>query len=329
MSSDEFQPVDISAPPRVSIGLPVHNGEAFLAEAMTSLLNQSWADLELIVSDNGSTDGTPQICRLFAARDRRVRVFRSERNLGAAANFNHVVARARGEYFRWAAHDDLCAPGYLKACVEVLDRRPDVVLCHTATLRIDEKRANRGVYPHDRGGFDGDSPAARFEALINRPHFCLAIFGLVRRQALLRTPLLQPHVNSDRNLLAEQGLMGRIHVLPQALFYRRDHPGTSVARFRDDEEGWVSWFDPERAGERVTPTITYIEQLRRSLQRVDLPAAERGRCEAVLAAWVEQGKDYLGRRVRDRLAEEQRKRDALAPAGSITVKASRAEDGQR
>ena len=312
MATEGYRPVDVTANPRVSIGLPVYNGGKFLVEALTSLLGQSFADLEVIVSDNGSTDDTPHICRLFAARDRRVRFFRSESNLGASANFNHVVAQARGEYFKWAAHDDLCAGGYLKACVEELDRQPDVVLCHTVTAAIDEKRKRKGVYPHDKEGFDGETPAQRFEALLNRRHFCLTIFGVMRKAALQRTPLLQAYVGSDRNLLAELGLMGRIRVLPGELFFRRDHPGSSVSRFKNEEKSWVGWLDPARAGEPVFPTTRSVEEHERALVRADLAPDERERCRAVLQAWIAEGKDYRGRRVRDRLEEERREREALA-----------------
>ena len=71
-----------SESPRVSIGLPVHNGENHLADALESLLAQSYENLELVVSDNGSTDRTEEICRTYAAADPRIRYFRNEQNLG-------------------------------------------------------------------------------------------------------------------------------------------------------------------------------------------------------------------------------------------------------
>ena len=118
--------------PRVSIGLPVYNGERFLARAIDSLLAQDFVDFELVISDNASTDGTGEISRDYAARDPRIRYHRNERNIGAVGNFNRTLDLASGEYFKWAAHDDWCAPQFLGRCVEVLDDDPSTVLCFTA-----------------------------------------------------------------------------------------------------------------------------------------------------------------------------------------------------
>ncbi|MEO1346882.1 MAG: glycosyltransferase family A protein, partial [Pseudomonadota bacterium] len=119
--------------PRVTIGVPVYNGDAYLAEALDSILNQTFTDFEVIISDNASTDGTEQICRDYAARDDRVRYIRQEKNLGAAPNFNLLVPIARGEYFKWAASDDLIAPEFLNYCVEALEKEFDASLAMTQT----------------------------------------------------------------------------------------------------------------------------------------------------------------------------------------------------
>src|ERR1035438_9843576 len=99
--------------PRVSIGLPVYNGENYLDPALNSILRQDYSDLELIISDNASTDATGNICREYAAKDPRIRYYRNETNIGASANFNCLVKLARGEYFKWAAHDDVHLQGFL------------------------------------------------------------------------------------------------------------------------------------------------------------------------------------------------------------------------
>src|SRR3712207_6191103 len=110
--------------PKVSIGLPVYNGEKFIREAIDSILNQTFEDFELIISDNASTDETAAICQTYAAQDRRVRYFRNLENIGAAGNHNRVFEAASGKYFKWAAHDDLCGPNFVAECVNVLDRDP-------------------------------------------------------------------------------------------------------------------------------------------------------------------------------------------------------------
>src|SRR4051794_27811047 len=92
-TTPNLQPVRRIMPnqPRVSIGLPVYNGEKYLAAAIESALRQTFGDLELIISDNGSTDGTREICERFAAEDPRVRYHQEVQNRGAVWNFNRVV----------------------------------------------------------------------------------------------------------------------------------------------------------------------------------------------------------------------------------------------
>ena len=127
----------MNAAPRLSVGLPVYNGEAYVAEALEALLYQSYADFELIISDNASTDGTAEICRDYEKRDPRVRYLRQPRNVGLAPNHNAVVEAASGELFKWAASDDLYARDLLERCVNALDENPAVVLAHSWTAIID------------------------------------------------------------------------------------------------------------------------------------------------------------------------------------------------
>ena len=130
-------PPETSRAPRVTIGLPVYNGEEFLEESIDSLLAQTFTDFELLISDNASTDRTEEICRRYAAQDPRVRYWRNARNIGGSRNETLTVERARGEYFRSAAHDDVCAPDMLERLVAELEARPDVVLCCAAGISID------------------------------------------------------------------------------------------------------------------------------------------------------------------------------------------------
>src|SRR5438067_1373551 len=123
---------------RVAIGMPVWNGEAFLSEAIESILAQTYGDFELVISDNASTDGTAEICRAYAQRDTRIRYIRQERIIGANPNHNELFRRSSGEYFKWAAHDDILAPEFIRECVKVLDEHDEVVLCCPATVLINE-----------------------------------------------------------------------------------------------------------------------------------------------------------------------------------------------
>ena len=105
----------MSAAPRLSVGLPVYNGENYLAESIEALLGQTYEDFELIISDNASTDSTADICRRYAKQDSRIRYIRQPRNIGLSPNHNFVLQEARGELFKWAAADDLYGRDLLSA----------------------------------------------------------------------------------------------------------------------------------------------------------------------------------------------------------------------
>lgn len=229
--------------PRLSIGLPVYNGERFLKFALDSLIGQTYTDFELIISDNASTDGTMRICQDYAARDARIRYYRNIENIGAAANFNRVFELARGEFFKWAAADDVISPNFLESCIEVLDRDPSVILAYSKVDRISTSGEIDGVYDYPMQVSD-PAPQVRFSDLILTNHFCVAVFGVIRRNVLAQTPLIGRYVGSDRVLLAELGLRGKMYEVTEYLFHRRDHPQTSGRMFNIYQR--LSWFDPSR-----------------------------------------------------------------------------------
>ncbi|HEV7223978.1 MAG TPA: glycosyltransferase family 2 protein [Pirellulales bacterium] len=222
-------------PPRVSIGLPVYNGENYLALAIDSLLGQSYQDFELIVSDNASTDRTEAICRAYAARDARIRYCRETENRGAAWNFNRLVGLAQGEYFKWAAHDDLCAPEWLARCVDVLDRDSSVVLCFTKHAPIDAEGRPFKATRRDAGErapkreFDASQPHRRYRDVLVHCDWCYEMFGLARTRLMRRTGLQRAYFGGDKMLLAELSLLGRFEEVPEILFYPRQHAGQSSA----------------------------------------------------------------------------------------------------
>ena len=123
--------------PRVTIGVPVWNGAQHLEDCLDSLLAQTYDDIEIVISDNASTDRTSEICRVYCARDARVSYHRHVHNIGAAANYNFLVRQGKGELFKWAAHDDVCAPVLVERCVATLDASPSDVLAFTQTTFVD------------------------------------------------------------------------------------------------------------------------------------------------------------------------------------------------
>lgn len=275
--------------PRVSVGLPVYNGERYLAEALGSLLDQSYGDFELVIGDNGSTDATEEICRDFAARDPRIRYHRHPENLGAARNYNFVFEESRGELFRWAAHDDRAERDFLLRCVEALDASgPGVVLAYPRTRIIDDA-GNRVRDYDERINWRGTSPEARLEDLVRDRwhsllHLCSPVFGLIRRSVLSQTRLIQPFQGSDEALLIELALRGDFREVPEYLFVRRYHDKMSLRANLSAEER-MAWFDPRRGGSFPLPRGRLTWGYLTAVARTPLPARTRLRCARVLLGW--------------------------------------------
>jgi hypothetical protein len=193
-----------------------------------------------------------------------------------------------GEYFKWAAHDDLCAPEYLRRCVEILDREPDVVLCYPKTSIIDE----HGEFVENYfDGFDLRSlkPHERFRDFFRAPGLCNPIFGLIRASILKRTPLIGNYTSSDRVLLGELALLGQFYEAPEYLFFRRLHSQTSVQANPDLVER-AAWFDPARKGQIQLPRWRWFFEYLRSIKRVRMSWYEKTRCYMRMGRW------FLGQR---------------------------------
>lgn len=268
-----------AAHPKVSIGLPVYNGAAFLREAIESILGQTYADFELIVSDNASSDATRDICLELAAQDPRISYHRQDHNIGQGPNHNFCVARASGEYFRWAAHDDLIAPEYLTRCVAALERERDAVLCHSQT-RIFGDGHEALVAP--LRNVDAPRGSDRFAAVILKPHWCVDIYGLIRRSALLQTNLMSGYFGGDKTLLAELALLGRFLRIPEPLFMNRDHAGRSMRAVPFHER--QQFHDTGSARPRVTHWAMYTDYWR-AVERHVHDQEEQARCRRHLFSW--------------------------------------------
>lgn len=269
--------------PRVSIGLAVYNGERYLAEAIDSILAQTFDDFELIICDNASTDATEEICRGYCERDSRVTYSRNETNIGPAANHNRIFHLARGEFFKWAAHDDACKPEFVERCIQALDSDPSIVLAATKVQRIDE--ASQPLAPYDYELL-ADSPRAheRVRGQI-RGHQCYEIFGLIRREALLKTDLFGDYFACDAILLMRLVLMGRFYEAPEPLFLSRSHPQQSEA-LRNDMRAYAEWYQMARDNPITLPYWRVLGEYWRAIRSAEIPAGERLRCYPHLARWT-------------------------------------------
>lgn len=232
--------------PKVSVGLPVYNGEKYVRQALDSLLDQDFDEFEIVICDNASTDGTEGICRAYAARDQRIRYFRNETNIGASPNYNRTFELARGQYFKWCAHDDRCHRSFLSRCVAVLDAAPPSValvypLCDVigelseVLQRAPDCMINKAKRPWQRLGF-----------VLRNVGWAYSLWGLIRSSHLRGTRLMAEGAQNDYVLLAELSLRGEFWEIPEVLFELRMHRGNAWA-ISSAKQGSVAWKENKKA----------------------------------------------------------------------------------
>lgn len=244
--------------PRVSIGVPVYNGEKYLAAALDSILAQSFADFEVIISDNASTDRTELICREYASRDGRIRYVRQPQNRGMTWNFSHAVDLARGEYFRWHAHDDSCAPTLLERCVEALDRNPDAVLAYPRVLMIDchgdplpddlstwrppqSADGTPTIDERDPRGLNSPQAWRRYYGVLMKTIWCLEPYGVMRTAVMHTTGKLRSYRAAEKVFIAEMALRGQLIEVPEMLLHVRRHDDQySLVDTADGQQSFVT-----------------------------------------------------------------------------------------
>jgi glycosyltransferase involved in cell wall biosynthesis len=271
---------DLEAAPTVSMCLPVFNGENYVAEAIESMLAQTYTDFELVITDNASTDRTEEICRKFADADGRIRYHRNERNVGGARNQAIAADLSRGKYVRFSAHDDKVAPTHLEECVAVLEQRPDVVIAFTSTVVLDEVGAVVSEYHSTRG--TAATPAERFRELIFRDHNCDAVYGVIRGDVLRAVRPLENFIDADKVWLARLSFRGPFVSIDRPLFYKRFHPKNHVANWRDR----MAWFNPDAKGKASFPNWLELASFTNAVATAPIPVRERLRCAATTLHWV-------------------------------------------
>jgi glycosyltransferase involved in cell wall biosynthesis len=274
----------LSSLPRLSVGLPVYNGERYLGEALDSLLGQTFHDFELIVSDNASTDGTADICLRYAEKDSRIRYVRQSRNIGLVANHDFVVEEARGELFKCAAYDDLYGRELLERCVEALDRDPDALLAHSWSAMIDASGTVLGTFGQGVAMDSLRAPDRFRNVLFDGCHDYE--YGVMRTRSLRRMMRRGSYHHADRTFNAELALYGRFQLVPEWLYFRREHVGQLPQTVRDR----CATFDPRRANRLRNPAVRlygeYLWAYVKAIKQAPLSATEQLACYGHFAHWM-------------------------------------------
>lgn len=206
--------------PVVTVGLPVFNGGEILYQAIESILSQEYQNIELIISDNCSTDNTKEICLKYKKLDQRVKYYRLEENLGAIKNFTNVLGLSDTPYFMWASHDDLREPAFINKCLEKLEEDSSIALVYPMTKVLDKNSSFKGI-ANDHVNADQENPVERFNHLIWELGMCNMFYGLYRSKLLKKLKSWDMALFFDNLLLAELSLLGKIVQIDDTFFIRR------------------------------------------------------------------------------------------------------------
>jgi glycosyltransferase involved in cell wall biosynthesis len=266
----------------VSVCLPVRNGAPRVEPVVRSILGQEHTNLELIISDNASSDGTEELCRALAEADPRIAYHRQPENVGLLNNFIAAMRMARGTFIRWVGDDDWLAPNCLSRCLAEFTADERLVLVTMAVEFV----ADDGVV--ETAGYDGralasDDPIERFTEmlrLLNDSHLLLdPLYGLMRREAI--TSIRRRNMlREDQIFAAKLALAGPWGHVDEVLGRRgwRDESRPVLAR-RLGVPAWTA---------RAATTLQGWELLR-SVRQADLDPDQRRRARGAVLRW------YLGR----------------------------------
>jgi glycosyltransferase involved in cell wall biosynthesis len=206
----------------VTIGIPVYNGEMYLKQALDSIIKQDYSNLEIIISDNCSTDKTKDICLEYALQDSRIKYHRQELNIGATANFNFILKLASGVLFTWAACDDFLGSSYVRKCVDKLCKYPKAIGCCSDINFVNEDGTIRTSWTQSYSNIDGlDKNIVERVREITSKVGWYGIYSIFRTDILRQTSLCQSRYADDVLLLLELLLLGEIIKVPEYLFYYR------------------------------------------------------------------------------------------------------------
>jgi glycosyltransferase involved in cell wall biosynthesis len=273
----------MSSAPLVSIGIPVFNGEMGIEEAISSLLKQSYTNFEIVISDNGSTDGTFEIIHRLSRMNSKIRIFRSESNRGSIWNFNKVFEESVGKYFMWAAHDDTHDPSFIAECVYAMEADSSAVLC-VAQTQMKLQSSEKVIWISSMQSFLGkDSLHERYrETIRNFP--AVGMYGLYRRESLLKTSLFPKVIGGDLLMIQELSIFGKFIEVPKILFTYHGRESWNTVN-----QDYMTFFGKEIKPWYYSPFFMVLVKQVHVLLKADIGFTERTRLFSTLFRYqVEQ-----------------------------------------
>lgn len=288
-------------PPLVTVGVPVRNGGATLRRALQSVVGQTYRNLDIVVSDNCSTDSTAAISAEFAARDSRVRYVRHAEPLTALENFRFLVEQCSSEYFMWAAHDDFRTANYVEVLVDRLEMSAEAVLSYTDTVLFSREDEDLGsITPIGSELTWGNSFTSRINKVLSNK--CSVMYGMFRTRYLREYSWIHADLGPDVALLLHMRSRGEFVYAPGAMFYEWIVPGgvlPAAERARNEALRPIRRFRFVRLAWACTTALAQAERLEgRSARRAaGFVASYVPLRESATRLWIYEHLPESGRRV--------------------------------
>ncbi len=281
--------------------MTVFNARRFVRETLDSLLAQDYPNLELVISDNASTDGSSEIGQQYAARDPRIRYYRNDTNIGAVRNWNRALELSRGQYFMWASDHDLWRPGYISACVSWLTNEDDTVLVYSPAEFVDEN-GHHLADSVDEMDTTALHTRDRFSRVVWNLRRCHMVHGVIRASVLKHLGGFPNCWAMDLALLPALSLFGSFRRLPETYYLRRENRAAASDSTGEHTRAFqLAQLDPAHAKVRSTrlPHQLYRETRDALLALMKrAPITRRARmslsCVVLHAYWARYGVGYGG-----------------------------------
>ena len=274
--------------PLLSVGVPVYNGARYLERSLQALADQDLTDIEVIISDNGSTDATGDIARDMVRADPRFRYLRSERNNGVSWNFNRVLSFAQAPFFMWNAADDVVRPSHLSRCRQALLDTPDASIAFSRVVLVDVHDQVVGEMDDLDLDFTGLTPSQRVELFLHRHVYQVIGFG-----GVFRTPTLQAmgglpgFYGGDIALGVAMAMRQPWVQVPEQLYVSRRHDAQTNKVQGGDVIDQARTYDPGWSRPFAFPQWYLNHRLLAEAVTAPAPVTQRAAAvRAVLAEWT-------------------------------------------
>lgn len=204
----------------ITIGIGVFNEEKYLARTIESAISQDFKDIEIVISDNGSTDKSVEIIKKYCNIDKRIKPLYKENNMGPTANFHSILENTRTKYFVVLGAHDLFLPHYIGDAVAFLESNQDYVMAYPQSILVDGNDVELGHADSDMDTC-GLNVQQRMKKTATNLDWCTCFHGVFRSDIVRKLPTLQMR-GSDNLFLYAAAYYGHIHFMQKLGILRRE-----------------------------------------------------------------------------------------------------------